>query len=49
MVQTPHQTQVIITDLFRGSQHQDAHEFLNFLLNDVAEKLVAEEKRLTGT
>jgi hypothetical protein len=28
--------------LFRGTAQQDAHEFLNFLLNDVAERLVKE-------
>eukprot|EP00698_Gefionella_okellyi_P019886 TRINITY_DN6166_c0_g1_i1.p1 TRINITY_DN6166_c0_g1~~TRINITY_DN6166_c0_g1_i1.p1 ORF type:complete len:362 (-),score=50.31 TRINITY_DN6166_c0_g1_i1:19-1104(-) len=31
-------------ELFRSYQHQDAHEFLNFLLNDIAEKIGAEQK-----
>ena len=28
--------------MFRGYMHQDAHEFLNFTLNEVADNLVAE-------
>jgi ubiquitin C-terminal hydrolase len=31
--------------MFRGFMHQDAHEFLNFTLNTVADNLVAEIKR----
>ncbi len=32
-------------ELFRGYQHQDAHEFLSYLLNDMAETLVKDGKR----
>jgi ubiquitin carboxyl-terminal hydrolase 12/46 len=32
-------------ELFRGYQHQDAHEFLSYLLNDMAETLVKDEKK----
>ncbi|GAQ82475.1 Ubiquitin-specific protease [Klebsormidium nitens] len=31
-------------ELFRSYMHQDAHEFLNFLLNELAENLEKEEK-----
>lgn len=31
-------------ELFRGYMHQDAHEFLNYLLNEVAETLQREQK-----
>jgi ubiquitin C-terminal hydrolase len=31
-------------EMFRGYMHQDAHEFLNFTLNEVADNLVAEIK-----
>merc|ERR1712137_1426602 len=31
-------------ELFRGNMHQDAHEFLNFLLNEIAEGLQRERK-----
>eukprot|EP01102_Stenamoeba_stenopodia_P008943 TRINITY_DN2616_c0_g1_i4.p1 TRINITY_DN2616_c0_g1~~TRINITY_DN2616_c0_g1_i4.p1 ORF type:complete len:197 (-),score=35.99 TRINITY_DN2616_c0_g1_i4:798-1388(-) len=31
-------------ELFRGYMHQDAHEFLNFLLNNTAESLQKERK-----
>ena len=31
-------------ELFRGPMHQDAHEFLNFLLNKIVEDLRAEER-----
>lgn len=31
-------------ELFRGSAHQDAHEFFNFLLNKVSEELEEEFK-----
>lgn len=30
-------------ELFRGSMHQDAHEFLNFLLNKIVEDLQSEQ------
>ncbi|KAG0150358.1 hypothetical protein CROQUDRAFT_652541 [Cronartium quercuum f. sp. fusiforme G11] len=36
-------------ELFRSTMHQDAHEFLNYLVNSVAEDLVAEQKRLRIT
>ena len=31
-------------ELFRGLQHQDAHEFLNYLLNDIAETIESKRK-----
>lgn len=34
-----------LNELFRSTQHQDAHEFLNYLLNKVAEEL--EEEKIT--
>lgn len=30
--------------MFRGMMHQDAHEFLNFLLNDISDTLEALNK-----
>jgi ubiquitin C-terminal hydrolase len=36
-------------ELFAGLQHQDAHEFLSYLLNDVAETLVVEARRGGGS
>ena len=33
-----------MVELFRGNMHQDAHEFLNFLLNEIAEGLQRERK-----
>ncbi|KAI9299071.1 cysteine proteinase [Neoconidiobolus thromboides FSU 785] len=33
-------------ELFRGAQHQDAHEFLNFTLNRIAEHVVDMEKKI---
>ncbi|KAG8526994.1 uncharacterized protein KY384_008423 [Bacidia gigantensis] len=33
-------------EMFRSSQHQDAHEFLNLLLNDVVEKVEIHSKSL---
>ncbi len=35
----------MISELFRGFMHQDAHEFLNYLLNEVAEYLVKKRKQ----
>lgn len=32
-------------ELFRGYMHQDAHEFLNYVLNEIAETLLKEKKR----
>jgi ubiquitin carboxyl-terminal hydrolase 9/13 len=39
-----------VNELFRSTMHQDAHEFLNYLLNKIVEE-IEEEKRLqpTGT
>jgi len=34
-----------VNELFRSSMHQDAHEFLNYLLNKIVEE-VEEEKKL---
>ncbi|OZJ05076.1 hypothetical protein BZG36_02084 [Bifiguratus adelaidae] len=34
-------------ELFRSNMHQDAHEFLNFVLNAIAEDVEAYEKRCT--
>ena len=33
-------------ELFRGTMHQDAQEFLNYLLNTVAEDVIKHEKKL---
>jgi len=33
-----------INDVFRGTMHQDAHEFLNFLLNQIVEDMVKERR-----
>jgi ubiquitin carboxyl-terminal hydrolase 9/13 len=30
---------VLIVEMFQGNTHQDAHEFLNYLLNDVVESV----------
>ena len=39
-----------LNGLFRGSEHQDAHEFLNFLLNKIMEEMEEHGRRLgTGT
>lgn len=35
-------------ELFSGYMHQDAHEFLNYLLNDVSESLARETKAATA-
>ncbi|KAL1950870.1 hypothetical protein VTO73DRAFT_19 [Trametes versicolor] len=35
-----------LNELFRGSMHQDAHEFLNFLLNKIMEEMEDERRRL---
>ncbi|KNZ49979.1 ubiquitin carboxyl-terminal hydrolase [Puccinia sorghi] len=32
-------------ELFRSTMHQDAHEFLNYLVNSVAEDVLAEEEK----
>ena len=44
----PDLSQPSCSELFRGNQHQDAHEFLNFLLNEVAEGLEREQTLLNG-
>jgi ubiquitin carboxyl-terminal hydrolase 12/46 len=36
-------------ELFSGYMHQDAHEFLNFVLNSVSETLVSEAKAAAGS
>ncbi|KAF8899287.1 hypothetical protein BD779DRAFT_72123 [Infundibulicybe gibba] len=33
-----------VTDLFRSTMHQDAHEFLNYLLNKIVEEVEEERK-----
>ncbi|KAH9816141.1 ubiquitin carboxyl-terminal hydrolase 12 [Melampsora americana] len=33
-------------ELFRSTMHQDAHEFLNYLVNSVAEDVMVEQERL---
>ncbi|KAI0640333.1 hypothetical protein C8Q77DRAFT_1086021 [Trametes polyzona] len=35
-----------LNELFRGSMHQDAHEFLNFLLNKIMEEMEDDRRRL---
>ncbi|OSD01095.1 cysteine proteinase [Trametes coccinea BRFM310] len=35
-----------LNELFRGSAHQDAHEFLNFLLNKIMEEMEDDRRRL---
>ncbi|KAI0370144.1 cysteine proteinase [Pilatotrama ljubarskyi] len=37
-----------LNELFRGSAHQDAHEFLNFLLNRIMEEMEDDRRRLGG-
>ncbi|KAF8529749.1 hypothetical protein BU17DRAFT_13871, partial [Hysterangium stoloniferum] len=36
-------------ELYRSSMHQDAHEFLGFLLNKIVEDLEVEMKKMTGS
>jgi len=36
-------------ELFRGQMHQDAHEFLNYLLNEVVENVEEHSKVMTNT
>jgi ubiquitin carboxyl-terminal hydrolase 12/46 len=36
---------LFVAELFRGGMHQDAHEFLNFLLNEIADILRAEARK----
>ncbi|KAI0674021.1 hypothetical protein C8Q78DRAFT_1076965 [Trametes maxima] len=35
-----------LNELFRGSMHQDAHEFLNFLLNRIMEEMEDDRRRV---
>ena len=37
-----------LNELFRGSMHQDAHEFLNFLLNKIVEEMEADRRNGVG-
>ncbi|EPS99325.1 hypothetical protein FOMPIDRAFT_1037053 [Fomitopsis schrenkii] len=37
-----------LNELFRGSMHQDAHEFLNFLLNKIVEEMDADRRNGVG-
>lgn len=37
--------QMLSTELFRSSMHQDAHEFLNFVLNTIAEDVSGYQKK----
>lgn len=39
-------TNLPTTELFRGFQHQDAHEFLNYLINEIGDTLQKELKEL---
>ena len=34
-----------VAELFVGMRHQDAHEFLNFLINEIVDVLQKDEKR----
>lgn len=34
-------------ELFRSSMHQDAHEFLNYLLNSIAEDVETYQKKMS--
>ena len=34
-----------LNDIFRSTMHQDAHEFLNYLLNQIVEEIEEEKKR----
>jgi ubiquitin carboxyl-terminal hydrolase 9/13 len=36
-----------VNELFRSTMHQDAHEFLNYLLNKIVEEMEEERKQLT--
>ncbi|KAG9303595.1 hypothetical protein G9A89_018491 [Geosiphon pyriformis] len=33
-------------ELFRSTMHQDAHEFLNYILNDIAENVLEQKRRM---
>ncbi|KZT63634.1 cysteine proteinase [Daedalea quercina L-15889] len=37
-----------LNELFRGSMHQDAHEFLNFLLNKIVEEMETDRRNGVG-
>lgn len=37
-----------LNEIFRGSMHQDAHEFLNFLLNKIVEEMEADRRNGVG-
>jgi ubiquitin carboxyl-terminal hydrolase 9/13 len=36
-------------DMFNGQQHQDAHEFLNYVLNQVIENVEAHQRKMMST
>ncbi|KAH8099879.1 hypothetical protein BXZ70DRAFT_224466 [Cristinia sonorae] len=38
----------MMNELWRGSQHQDAHEFLNFLLNTIVEEMETDRRNGAG-
>jgi len=35
-----------LNELFRSTMHQDAHEFLNYLLNQIVEEIENEKKNI---
>lgn len=37
-----------LNELFRSTMHQDAHEFLNYLLNQIVEEIDEDRKRANG-
>jgi ubiquitin C-terminal hydrolase len=38
-----------VNELFRSTMHQDAHEFLNYLLNKVVEEIEGERRQQPAT
>ncbi|EAU92322.2 ubiquitin C-terminal hydrolase [Coprinopsis cinerea okayama7 len=38
-----------LNDIFRSTMHQDAHEFLNYLLNRIVEEMEVERKQTRGS
>jgi ubiquitin carboxyl-terminal hydrolase 9/13 len=37
-----------LNELFRSTMHQDAHEFLNYLLNQIVEEMDDDRKKLVN-